>query len=224
MRDELGQSFALLPWCSDAWIWIAKPLQSGIKKFIRGRSVAAGALSVERPAKYELRRTVVFSSHSSQPMVNERRFSDSAPGSNCNNVDLLVCPGIVQESDVLFTTKKITSCDRQSAYGNLLWTKSRWPLASFDTRSGRGRLLQVPTHDPTWCLDSICDRRYRLQQLVWGLETLCRIFLKEFLKENDDRLWNIFELRKRAREGILVAGVHLWKSEAILSYTMPLTA
>src|SRR6516165_4853116 len=134
MPNQFRQSFALLPGGSEPRIWIAKPLQSGIKKFIRGRSVAAGALSVERPAKYELRRTV-FSSHSSQPMVNERRFSDSAPGSNCNNVDLLVCPGIVQESDVLFTTKKITSCDRQSAYGNPLRTKSCWPLASFDTRS-----------------------------------------------------------------------------------------
>ena len=29
------------------------------------------------------------------------------------------------------------------------------------------------------------------------LKTLCRIFLKEFLKENDDRLWNIFESFKR---------------------------
>src|SRR5271166_439214 len=38
----------------------------------------AGALSVERPAKYELRRTIVFSSHSSEPMVDQRRFSDSA--------------------------------------------------------------------------------------------------------------------------------------------------
>jgi hypothetical protein len=35
------------------------------------------------------------------------------------------------------------------------------------------------------------------QQLVWSLETLCRILLKEFLKENYDRLWNIFEPHKR---------------------------
>src|SRR5262249_16613251 len=128
---------------------------------------------------------------------DQRRFSDSAPGSNCNNIDLLVCPGIAQESDVLFTTKKITSCDGQSGYRNLLRTKSYWPLASFDTRSGRGRLLQVLTTDPTRCVESAYYRRYRLQQLVWSLETLCRIFLKEFLKENYDRLWNIFELLKR---------------------------
>src|SRR5262245_61110513 len=122
MPDELRQSFALLPCCSEPWIWIAKPSQSGIKKFIVRRSVAAGTLSVKGPAKYELRRTILFSSHSSQPMVDQRGLPDPSPGSNCNNIDLLVCPCIVQESDVLFTTKKITSCDRQSGYGNFLRT------------------------------------------------------------------------------------------------------
>src|SRR6516162_297548 len=112
MPNELCESLALLPCCSEARIWIAKPSQSGIKKFIGRRSAAAGALSIERPAKYELRRTIVFSSHSSQPMVYQRRFSDPGPGNNCNNIDLLVGPGIVQESDVLFTTKNIASGDR----------------------------------------------------------------------------------------------------------------
>ena len=56
-----------------------------------------------------------------------------------------------------------------------------------------GNLLQVLSSDSTSSIDSACDRRYRLQQLVRSLETLCRIFLKEFLKENYDRLWNIFE-------------------------------
>jgi hypothetical protein len=37
----------------------------------------------------------------------------------------------------------------------------------------------------------------RLQQLVWSLESLCRIFLKQFLKETDDRLWNILESLRR---------------------------
>ena len=36
-----------------------------------------------------------------------------------------------------------------------------------------------------------------LKKFVRSLETLCRIFLKEFLKENYDRLWNIFESFKR---------------------------
>src|SRR5215471_6987699 len=104
MPNELRQSFALLPCCSEPRIWIAKPSQSGIKKFIGRRSAAAGALSVKRPAKDELRRTILFSSHSPEPMVDQRRFSDSGPGNNCDNIDLLVCPYIVQETNVLFTT------------------------------------------------------------------------------------------------------------------------
>src|SRR5271165_4179238 len=114
MPNQLGQSFALLPCCSEPRVWIAKPVKSGIKKFIGRRNVAAGALSVERPAKDELRRTIVFSSHSSEPMVDQRRFSDSAPGKNCNDVDILVCPCTIQITDVLFTTKNIASCNGQS--------------------------------------------------------------------------------------------------------------
>src|ERR1700745_1053756 len=114
MRDELRQSFALLPCCSGAWIWIAKPVKSGIKKFIGRRSVAAGALSVERPAKNKLCRTIVFSSHSSEPMIDQRGFSDSAPGNNCNDVDILGCPRPIQESDILLSPKNAASCNRQS--------------------------------------------------------------------------------------------------------------
>src|SRR5580692_5116229 len=122
MPNQLRQSFALLPCCSDAWIWIAKPSQGGIKKFIGRRGVAAGALSVERPAKYELRRTIVFSGHSPEPVVDQRGFSNSAPGNNCHNIGLLVSPCIIQETDVLFTTKNIASRNGQSGYGSLLWT------------------------------------------------------------------------------------------------------
>jgi hypothetical protein len=86
MPNEFRESLAPLPCCSKPWIWIAKSSQSRIKKFIGRRSVAAGALPVERPAKYELRRTILFSSHSPEPMVDQRRFSDSAPGNNCNDV------------------------------------------------------------------------------------------------------------------------------------------
>src|SRR5215813_8105356 len=35
MRDELGQSFALLPRRSEPRIWVAKPAKRRIKKFIR---------------------------------------------------------------------------------------------------------------------------------------------------------------------------------------------
>jgi hypothetical protein len=34
MRDELRESLALLPRCSESWIWIAKPTESRLKKFI----------------------------------------------------------------------------------------------------------------------------------------------------------------------------------------------
>src|SRR5262249_38173614 len=61
---------------------------------------------------------------------------------------------------------------------------------------GGGR-LQALTSDSTSCLDSAGYPRYRLHQFVRHLEALCWIFLKEFLKENYDRLWNIFESLKR---------------------------
>jgi hypothetical protein len=46
MRYKLRQSFALLPRGSDPWIWISKPSESGVKKFICGGSLPAAALSV----------------------------------------------------------------------------------------------------------------------------------------------------------------------------------
>src|SRR5262249_9748304 len=71
MCDELRQSFALLPRRSKPWIWISKPVESRIKKFIRRRSVPTAALSVEGPTKNQLCRTIMVSSHPSEPMVNE---------------------------------------------------------------------------------------------------------------------------------------------------------
>ena len=47
-----------------------------------------------------------------------------------------------------------------------------------------GNLLQALMSDSMPCVDSVCYLRYRLQKLVRSLETLGRIFLKEFLKEN----------------------------------------
>src|SRR5271157_4685634 len=102
MRDDLRQSFALLPRRSEPWIWISKPSESRIKKFICRRSLPTAALSVEGPTKNELRRTILFSSHSSEPMVNERGFPDPGPGNDRNDIYLLVCPGIIQKSDILF--------------------------------------------------------------------------------------------------------------------------
>src|SRR5271166_328400 len=109
---------------------------------------------------------------------------------------MLVRPCAIEESDILLSAKDITSGNGQSGYGNLLRSKFCWRLASSDTRSGRGRLQEAPTSDFTPCADSACYRRYRLQQLVRSPEALSRIFLKEFLKENYDRLWNIVESLK----------------------------
>src|SRR6516165_4029519 len=72
MHGELCQSFSLLPRCSEPWIWISKPVKSGVKKFICRRSAPTGALSVKGPAKDELRGAIVFSSHPSKPMVDKR--------------------------------------------------------------------------------------------------------------------------------------------------------
>jgi hypothetical protein len=122
MRDEFCQSFALLPRRSDPWIWISKPSESSVKKFVGGGSLATRALSVEGPAKNEFRRAIVSSSHPSEPIVNERGLPDAGPGNDCNDIDLPVCPRTIQESDILLSTKNIGSCNGQSGYGNLLWT------------------------------------------------------------------------------------------------------
>src|ERR1700747_2325780 len=105
MSEELCQSFALLPSRSEPRIWIAKPGQSRIKKFIRGRSLHAVALSVKGPTEHELCRTIVVSSHFSQPMVNQRRFTHTTPGNNRNDVDILVCPRTIQKGNILLSTK-----------------------------------------------------------------------------------------------------------------------
>src|ERR1700737_915472 len=97
MRDELRQSFALLPRRSEPWIWIAKPIESRIKKFICRRSVPTAALSVEGPTKNKLCRTIMVSSHPSQPMVDDRGFSNPGPGKDCNDIHMLVCPCIIEE-------------------------------------------------------------------------------------------------------------------------------
>src|SRR5271169_6638662 len=124
MRDELGQSFALLPRRSEPRIWISKPSKSRIKKFICGRSVPTAALSVEGPTKNKLRRTIMVSSHPSQPVVNERRLAHPSPSNYCNDIYLLICPCIIQESDILLSTKNIATGNGQSGYGNFLRSQS----------------------------------------------------------------------------------------------------
>src|SRR5258705_5548296 len=104
MRDQFRQSFAFLPRRSYPWISISKPSESSVKKFICGRSASTGALSVKRPAKYELRRTIVFRRHPSEPMINERRLPRASPSNDCNDIYILVCPRIIQEGDIFLPT------------------------------------------------------------------------------------------------------------------------
>src|ERR1700726_292804 len=109
MCGEFRQSFAFFPRRSDSWIWISKPSESSVKKLIGRRRLPASALSVKGPAKNQLCGTIMFSSHPSEPMVNERRLSDPSPGNDCNDVDILVCPCAIQKSDILLSTKNIAS-------------------------------------------------------------------------------------------------------------------
>src|SRR6516225_8901937 len=131
MCDELRQSFAFLPRRSKPGIWISKPIESRVEKFIRGRSLRTGALPVKGPAKNQLCRTIFFSSHSPEPMFNKRRLPDPSPGNDCNDVDVLLCPRPIQKCDILLSTKNIASCNGQSGYGNLLRCRS-----FSNTRSG----------------------------------------------------------------------------------------
>src|SRR5215470_2729336 len=109
MRGELCESFALLPRRPEPWIRITKPSQSRVKKFIRGRGVPTGALSVEGPAKDKLCRAIMVGSHPSKPMVKERRLSDASPRNDGNDVDFLVCPGTIQKGQILLSTKNVAA-------------------------------------------------------------------------------------------------------------------
>src|SRR6516165_5079649 len=182
MSNQPRQSFAFLPCCSQPWVWIAKPVKSGVKKFICGRSLPSGALSVERPAKNKLRRTIMFSSHPPKPMVDGCGLPNTSPGNDGNDVHFLLCPGTIQKNHVFVSTENIASGDGQSGYGNLFRCKSCWRLASSDTRSVRGRLLQALTSDSAPRLDSVCYHRHRLQKLSRVLKSPRRVFFKERLK------------------------------------------
>jgi hypothetical protein len=42
-------------------------------------------------AHQKLCRTIILSSHPTEPMVDDRRLSDTGPGNDCNDIYLLVC-------------------------------------------------------------------------------------------------------------------------------------
>src|SRR5215831_4369108 len=123
----------------------------------------------------------MISCHPSEPVINKRGLPDTGPGNDGNHVDILVCPCMIQKSNILFSTKEIASSYGQSGHGNLLWCKSCWPLASSDTGSRRGKFLQALTSDSTPPVDSIRQRRHRLQKFGWVVKSPRRIFFKESL-------------------------------------------
>src|ERR1700719_909193 len=100
MCDQFGQSFAFLPRRSGPGIRISKPVECDVQKFVCGKSFSTAALPVKGPAKNELRRTILLGSHSSEPMVDQRRLSNPGPGNNRHDVDVLVGPGAIQKGDI----------------------------------------------------------------------------------------------------------------------------
>src|SRR6516165_4839185 len=116
MRHKLGESFPFLPRRSKPWIGIAKPTQSSVEKFIGGRGLPTGALSIEGPAKNKLRRSIMFRSHPQEPLINQGRLPRTTPGNDGNDIYLLICPGLIQESDIRLSAKKIASCNGESRY------------------------------------------------------------------------------------------------------------
>src|SRR5215470_9450627 len=121
-------------------------------------------------------------SHLRKPMVDQCGLPDTSPGNDCNDVYLPVRPCSLQKSDILISAKNITSSNRQSGYGNPFRCRSYGRLASGDTRSGRGCLLQVLTSDSASPVDSIYYRRDGLQKFSRILKSPPRVFLKESLE------------------------------------------
>src|ERR1700746_2012741 len=158
MRDELRESLALLPCRSHARIRISKTIERSIEEFICRRSTSACALSVEGPAENQLCRTIMLSPHPPEPMVNKRGLSDTSPGNDRDNIYIPVCPCIIQKSDILLSTKNVTSGNGQPGYANLLRCNACWRLGSSDMRSGKERPLQALTSDSTARIDGGCYR------------------------------------------------------------------
>ena len=77
------------------WIWISKPSQRSVKKFVCGRNAPTTA-QPKAPAKNQFSRTIMFGSYPLKPMVDERRLPDTNPGNYCNDIYTLVCPCIIQ--------------------------------------------------------------------------------------------------------------------------------
>ena len=156
---------------------------------------------------------IMFSSHSSKPMVDQSRLPDAGPGNDCHDVDILVCPCAIQKSDILLSPKNIASGNGQSGYGNLLRRKCRWRFASYGARTSSGRFPQALTSDSAPCVDSLSYHRHCFQKFGRVLKTPSRIFFQQHLKQCHDRLWEPPELLRR-QQRVLMLIHHLTSSPA----------
>src|SRR4029077_2764061 len=129
-------------------------------------------------------------------MVDQRRFSDSAPGNNCGNIDLLVCPCIVQETDVLFTTKNITSCNGQSGDRNFLGDPPRRALFKHRVPTlGIGRRNVRSAKDEGYEFSQIC--RWLTS---YGRRSGRGHFLQVLASDSTPRTGSIFYCRHRLEQ------------------------
>ena len=81
-------------------------------------------------------------------MIDQSGLSDPSPGHDGDDIYILVCPGIIQESDVFLSPKNIASCHRQSRDGNSLRLRSERRLANSNTGIGQERRLQARWRNP----------------------------------------------------------------------------
>src|SRR5271157_4320772 len=182
MRNELRQSLALFPCRTQSRVSIAKPDQGRVQKFIGRGSIPTGALSVERPAKNELCGTIVFSCRTPEPMVDQRGLPDPSPANDGNDVYMLICPGVIQESNILLSTEQIGSRYGQSCYRYFLRPRFGQRLSSSNTRIAIGGFPQALQSDSTPCVDSVCDRRHYLHKFSRILKTAPGVFVEKHLK------------------------------------------
>jgi hypothetical protein len=106
----------------------------------RGRGVERKAGSCKKlPKRYS----------ESEPVIDERRFPDDSPGNYRNDIYIGARPSIIQESDILLSTKKIASCDGQPGYGDSLRSKSCFRYASSAAQIDKRRLLEALTIEST---------------------------------------------------------------------------
>ena len=195
--DETRQSFAFLPRRSNSRIWISKPGQSRLKKFLCGRSVPTAVLP-EGPSKNELRRTIMFRSHPIEPMVDKRRLSDTGSGNDCDDIYICIPPCIIQEGDIFLPIENIASRLRQSVYRNPFRTRFFcWRRSNYCVGIAGRCLLHVLKSNCLPFSDGACYRRYRFQKLDRGLKTPRGIFLEEDFNECNEWLWHTFELLER---------------------------